>query len=110
MEYRRLKSEKQITAVLKRGKRLHGETVMLVVFPAKETSMAVCVGKKYGKSVQRNHVKRLLREAFRGYMPLRSPCAVLLIPRVAESYSYAAFSRDIGKLLGKERLIESAIS
>ena len=70
--------------------------------------MAVCVGKKYGKSVQRNRIKRLLRAAFDAKAEgITSPCAVLLIPKVREEYSYALFVRDIGKILKKERLIEN---
>ena len=105
MKYLRLKKEKQITAVLRTGKRLHAETLTLVYFPAKELSMAVCVGKKHGKSVRRNHIKRLLREAFRTAGDIR-PCHVLLIPKVAESYTFAAFSRDISGILKKEKLFE----
>lgn len=106
MKYLRLKRKKDITKILKSGKRAHGASLTLVYLPAKQTAMAVCVGKKYGKSTVRNRIKRLLREAFRVQGEFTRPCGVLLIPRVAEEYSYAEFARDIGKLLRKERLIE----
>ncbi len=106
MKYLRLKKAKQITHVLRSGKRLHEKTLTLAVLPSDETAMAVCVGKRMGKSVKRNRIKRLLREAFRGYLPLLRPCKVLLIPKEAEEYSFAEFRRDIGKMLAKERLIE----
>ena len=107
MKYLRIKRKKEITGILKTGKRAHAETLTVVYLPAKETAMAVCVGKKYGKSTMRNRIKRLLREAFRLQEEISSPCAFLLIPRVAEEYSFAAFSRDLKKLLKKERLIEN---
>ncbi len=110
MEYLRLKKEKSISATLKKGKRLHAETLTMVFLPAERTYLAVCVGKKYGKSVRRNHIKRLLREAFRGYAQKMSPCRVLLIPHLAEKYDYHAFSRDIGKMLKKEGLLHEQTS
>ena len=106
MNYLRLKRKKDITKILKSGKRAHATSLTLVYFPAKQTAMAVCVGKKYGKSTVRNKIKRLLREAFRVQGELTHPCELLLIPRVAEEYSYHEFVRDIAKLLKKERLIE----
>ncbi len=106
MQYLRLKKAKQITAVLRGGVHRHERTLTLVYCPSDKTEMAVCVGKKFGGSVQRNRIKRLLREAFRGYLPLSSPCKILLLPRERESYCFADFSRDIGKLLSKEHLIE----
>ncbi len=105
MEYLRLKKAKSITATLRSGKRLHAETLTLVYRPAEQTALAVCVGKKYGKSVRRNHLKRLLREAFRGYAKRMKPCLVLLLPKPADRYDFHAFSRDIGKLLAREKLL-----
>ena len=110
MNYLRLKKAKDITAVLKNGKRVYAETLILVYTPAKETAMAVCVGKKYGKSVQRNALKRLLREAFRASLPLSVSANILLMPKVSETYSYAAFQRDIARILKKEKLVERAAS
>lgn len=108
MKYLRIKRKKEFEKILRSGKRAHAETLSIVYLPVESPArMAVCVGKKFGKSVVRNRIKRLLREAFRPFSETIKPCAVLLIPRVRNEYSYAAFSRDMEKLLKKERLLES---
>ena len=106
MRYLRLKKQKEITDLHRSGKRGYAATLTIVYRPSDNLKMAVCVGKKYGKSVRRNRIKRLLRAAFSQYVPYLSPCAFLLIPRVSEEYSFAAFQRDIGKILERERLLE----
>ena len=100
----RLKKNKEIEKVYRCGKRAFSQTITLVYFPAKETRFAVCVGKKYGKSVERNKIKRLLREAFAPYGQKIVPCSVLIIPKAAQSYSVAAFARDLNALFTKEKL------
>ena len=107
MRYLRIKKKKDFLKILKAGKRCHSETLTAVFLPSEQTKMAVCVGKKFGKSVQRNRVKRLLRAAFCVYAEMISPPrSILLMPKPSEEYSFAAFSRDLKKILQRERLIE----
>ena len=108
MQYLRLKKQKDILKILKTGTRAYAPTLCMVFSPSKQVEMAVCVGKKYGKSVQRNRLKRLLRAAFSAYAEqITTPAAILLLPKQAEQYSFSLFVRDVGKILKKEHLIES---
>ena len=107
MKYLRIKKKKEFARILKNGKRVHAETLTLVYCADREKKMAVCVGKKYGKSVVRNRIKRLLREAYRTQAETLLPCAVLLIPRQQKEYCFAAFSKDLARLFKKEKLIET---
>ena len=103
----RLKKSKEITAVYRGGKRVFSSTVTLIYRISKKTSYAVCVGKKYGKSVQRNKIKRLLREAFALYgKDISPPATLLLIPKVRDSYSVSSFSKDLRYLFEKEKIID----
>ena len=102
----RLKKQKEITALHRSGKRVYAPTLTIIYLPSDRLKMAVCVGKKYGKSVRRNRIKRLLRAAFSRYTASLLPCAMLLIPHVSEEYTFSSFCRDIGKILEREHLIE----
>ena len=107
MKYLRIKKKKEFSRLLKTGKRAHADHLTIVYLPDKERKMAVCVGKKYGKSVVRNRIKRLLREAYRDRAEKLKPCAMLIIPRAAEEYSFHAFAKDLTRLFRKEKLVEN---
>lgn len=110
MKYLRLKKRKEITKIIKTGKRARRGSISVVYFPSKQVKMAVCVGKKFGKSVQRNRIKRLLREAFSCYASKITPAqAFLLIPKEAETYSFFRFRQDVEKLLIGEGLLDTAL-
>jgi ribonuclease P protein component len=104
MKYLRLKKKKDFTKILKAGKRCFSSSLTVVYLPSDRVKMAVCVGKKYGKSVKRNHIKRLLREAFRSQCEKMKPYSFLLIPKVDQEYSVACFARDIEKICKREKL------
>ena len=109
MKFFPLKKKKDFLKVLKSGKRVYTSTLTIVYLPASEPRFAVCVGKKYGKSVQRNRIKRLLRESFRyNTESIKEPCSILLLPKVAEEYSFEKFKKDIGIAFKKERLCQSS--
>lgn len=110
MKYLRIKKRKDFTKILQGGKRAYCGSLTVVYFPSDHLKMAVCVGKRFGKSVQRNRIKRLLREAFRSLSEKIIPHSFLIMPKVSETYSYAAFCKDLEKILKREKLIEYEIN
>ena len=67
--------------------------------------MGISVGKRHGKSVMRNRIKRLLREAFRSAQPKMSGTYnILLIPKVNEEYTYKTFEQHLQWMIQKEKL------
>ncbi|MFQ7079452.1 MAG: ribonuclease P protein component [Christensenellaceae bacterium] len=62
MEYR-LKKAKDFDRVFRAGKRAFTNRLTLIYLPAKTVKAGYAVGKKHGKAVKRNRIKRLLREA-----------------------------------------------
>ncbi len=63
----RLKKEKDFNLVFKKGKRIYAETLSVCFVPSDELKVGFSVGKKHGKSVVRNRLKRILRESFRSF-------------------------------------------
>ena len=108
MLYRRIKKNNEFKRMFTRGKKCFSPALIVLILPAEKTSLGVCVSKKHGKSVQRNRIKRLLREAFRSVCPrLKRPCAVVLLPKEAPSYSLAAFRKSLCIALTKEGLLDA---
>lgn len=64
----RLRKRAGFLAVQGRGRKLHTDSFLVFVLPQREpraTRLGVTVSKKVGGAVERNRVKRLVREAFR---------------------------------------------
>ena len=65
----RLKKEKDFNLVFRNGKRAYSDSLSAVFIPSEALKAGFAVGKKHGGSVKRNRIKRLLREAFRSFVP-----------------------------------------
>ena len=104
--YTRLKKNSDFQKLFARGKKAFSPALIVLYLPAKETRMGLCVSKKHGKSVRRNRIKRLLREAFRAVCGgLQGNYIFVLIPKQAETYSLDKFKKCLYSALKREGLI-----
>ena len=96
MNYLRIKKNTDFQKIFNRGKRVFSPCITLLYFPSDTLSMGIAVSKKHGKANVRNRIKRLLRESFRKNCDcLEKNYSVIILPKVAESYSYSNFEKSL---------------
>ena len=105
MKYLRLKKQADFQKLFQAGKRIFSPSLTVIYRQSEHTVMGISVGKRHGKSVQRNRIKRLLREAFRHTVDkISGNYSFVLIPKVAEKYSLDTFERHLQCMIKKEKL------
>ncbi|MBQ8323156.1 MAG: ribonuclease P protein component [Clostridia bacterium] len=105
MKYFRLKKQSDFQKLFKKGKRAHAPSLTVVYAHADKMTMGISIGKKHGKSVVRNRVKRLLREAFRATQAeMKGNYSIVLVPKVCEKYAFDTFKRHLLCIIKKENL------
>ena len=105
MQYYRLKKQADFQRLFNKGKRAFTPTLSVIYRPSEKMTMGISIGKKHGKSVQRNRIKRLLREAFRAVVEdIKGTYSIVLIPKVNEEYSVKNFERQLRCIIKKEKM------
>ena len=105
VKYYRLKKQADFSRLFQKGKRAFTPALSVIYRPSEKMTMGISVGKKHGKSVQRNRIKRLLREAFRAVQgEMKHTYTVVLIPKVSEVYSVKNFERQLRWIIQKEKM------
>ena len=105
MNYFKLKKQSDFQRLFKKGKRAFTPSFTVVYQKAEKTYMGISIGKKHGKSVQRNRIKRLLREAFRhAREQMKGNYAMVFIPKVSETYSLNTYEKHLQCMIKKENL------
>ena len=102
----RLKKEKDFNLVFNKGKRLYSSELTLVYVPSEQLKAGFAVSKKHGGSVNRNRIKRLLRESFRSFTPLiRQNFFFVFIPKVKDEYTLQKFKESMDHIFKKGGII-----
>lgn len=104
MNYSRIKKNTDFQKLFNKGKRGFSPSLTILYAKYDKLRMGICLGKKHGKSVKRNRIKRLLRAAFYPEAENLSNANILLLPKVSDEYSYEVFRRDIKSILKREKL------
>lgn len=101
-----MKRSEDFTKVFRKGTRAFSDSLTLIYFRADALKVGYAVSKKHGKSVKRNRIKRLMREAFRPFLhQIKGNFFFVFIPKVKDDYSLADFSKCIKFMLKKSGLI-----
>ena len=105
MKYLRLKKQADFQKLFQKGKRAFSPSFTIIYRPSDRIRMGISVGKKHGKSVQRNRIKRLIREAFRKTQgEMQGTYSFVIIPKVSEKYEYKTFLTHLQCVIKKEKL------
>ena len=105
MRYFRLKKQSDFQKLFQKGKRAFAPSMTVLYRPSERMTMGISIGKKHGKSVQRNRIKRLLREAFRHTLgEMQGKYALVIIPKVQETYEFETFKKHLQWIIKKEKL------
>ncbi len=98
----RLRRRSEYLRVQAQGRRLHSRHFGVTLGPPEGPSprLGLVVTRRFGKAVQRNRMKRLLREFFRrhqGRLPSRD--LVIMAKKGAEALNYDQVAEELGRLL-----------
>ena len=105
MKYLRLKKQSDFQKLFQKGKRAFAPSMTLLYRHSNQTTMGISIGKRHGKSVKRNRIKRLIREAFRAEISsIKGNYAFVIIPKVLDEYSYTTFRSHLQWIIKKENL------
>ena len=96
----RISKSRELSELFKRGLRVGDHRILLIGLPTKgETRAGVAISVRHGNSVQRNRLKRLIREAFRlEYPGVPTNFDFVISPRVGTGSGLEGFRESLAKL------------
>ena len=106
--YLRLKKQTDFQKIFQKGKRAFSPSLTILYHPSKQPYMGISVGKRHGKAVVRNKIKRLLREAYRAVEKnIKGSYSIVLLPKAKEDkkeYSFHTYKKHLESIIKKEKL------
>jgi len=108
MKYGRLKKSWQFSKIYKEGDKYFGNLFVLYVLPnnTHETRIGLTVTKKVGTSVQRNRIKRVIREVLRSLKEIAPGNDLVVIARkTAVDLRYSQAQDSLTHLLYRARIL-----
>ena len=104
-----IKKNYQFQIVYKKGKYAATKNIVIYVLRngTENNRIGITVGKKYGNSVRRNRVKRIVRELIRKYqMELQKGFDIVIVARKTETEpNYYEFDKEMKYLFGKLKML-----
>ncbi len=102
----RLRETKKIAQVFKTGKHIHGKYIFIKYTVSKETSPRVAISvstKLFKKAVDRNRIKRLIREAIKPHLTTLPNLDILIIVKkeIDENISLTELKKDTVNIFNK---------
>ncbi len=110
MKYGRVKRSWQFKKIYKEGVKYFDNLFILYVLPnnTQETRIGLTVTKKVGISVQRNRIKRLIREVFRSLSEIEPGNDLVIIARKAAlNLKYSKVQASLTRLLYRAGILGS---
>lgn len=105
MKYYKLKKQADFQKIFDKGKRAFSPSITVLYRKSDKMTMGISVGKRHGKAVQRNRIKRLLREAFRQNVHrIQGNYSLVIVPKVLDEYSLKTFEKHLQCIIEKEKL------
>jgi len=110
----RLKSPREFSSVYKQGKPNFGKYVVVSVLPTDRSSARVgfAVGKKVGKAVTRNKIKRRLRAIMQDHSQSISPGFDVIVGAKQKSVtaSFTELEKDLCRVLKNSGILTSGLN
>lgn len=103
----RILARREFLLLQQRGKKRHGQHFLVITAPGRtqRSRLGITTSRRFGKSVERNRMKRMLREFFRGHQHALFPAAdIVIIPKTgAQELSLSQIDAELERLLALPR-------